>query len=396
MDHVALHLRRLAQQNVHRHVDRLVTEFRVDQFELTLFGGHAHGGEQTAFAFAHGFEQWQAFRRDGENIAFLRLVAPDFLRRHARFFQRDLAQVENRAALGVVGDFRERVRQAARAHVVDRDDRIVCAHLPAGVDDFLGAAFHFRIAALDGIEVQVGRVAAGGHRRGGAAAHADTHARATKLHQQAADGDVVLVRVLRRDIADAARDHDRLVVAEHGIAVDADVLFIRAEVAAQYRTAEFIRERGAAQRAVDHDLQWRSDAFRFAVLVSLGARCQRRRHGSGRFPAAHGIRQRQVRDGETGQASFWLGAAARCAFVADLAARARGGAWEWGDGRRVVMRFHLHQGVRQFGRCRVFVAVTARVEAGNRRAFHDGRVVAVGDDSALRLQFVRVLDHAEQ
>ena len=217
VDHVALHLRRLAQQDVHRHVDRLVAQFRVDQFQLTLFGGHAHGGEQAAFAFAHGFEQWQAFRRDGQNIAFLRLIAPDFLRRHARFFQRYLAQVENRAALGVVGDFRERVRQAARTHVVDGDDRIVRAHLPAGVDDFLGAAFHFRIAALDGIEVQVGRVAAGGHRRGGAAAHADAHARAAQLHQQAADGDVVLVRVLRRDIADAASDHDRLVVAEHGV-----------------------------------------------------------------------------------------------------------------------------------------------------------------------------------
>ena len=56
VDHVALHLRRLAQQNVHRHVDRFVAQFRVDQFELAFFGGHAHGGEQAAFAFAHGFK----------------------------------------------------------------------------------------------------------------------------------------------------------------------------------------------------------------------------------------------------------------------------------------------------------------------------------------------------
>jgi hypothetical protein len=89
--------------------------------------------------------------------------------------------------------------------------------LPAAVDDFLRAAFHFRVAALDRVEVQVGGVGAGGHRRGGRAAHADAHAGTAQLHQQAADRDVVLVRVLAGDVADAAGDHDRLVVAEHGV-----------------------------------------------------------------------------------------------------------------------------------------------------------------------------------
>jgi hypothetical protein len=100
---------------------------------------------------------------------------------------------------------------------------LALAQLPAGVDDFLGPAFHLRIAALDRVEVQVGRVGAGRHRRCGRAGHADAHAGTAQLDQQAADRDVVLVGVLARDVADAAGDHDRLVVAVHGVRADAAV-----------------------------------------------------------------------------------------------------------------------------------------------------------------------------
>jgi hypothetical protein len=62
---------------------------------------------------------------DGEDVAFLAFVAPDFLGRETGFLQRHLAQIEARTAAGTVDEFREGVRDAARADVVDREDRIL-------------------------------------------------------------------------------------------------------------------------------------------------------------------------------------------------------------------------------------------------------------------------------
>jgi hypothetical protein len=130
----------------------------------------------------------------------------------------------------------------------------------------------------------------------------------------------------------------------------ADVLFVGAEVAAQYRTAEFIAERGAAERAFDHDLQRRGDAVRLAVGRLRAASADRRGDVGAFSQALHGVRQHQVRHREAGQAGLRLGAAAGRALVADLAAGAGGGARERRNRGRVVVRLDLHQRVRQLGR----------------------------------------------
>ncbi|MNS93355.1 hypothetical protein D3C72_1275220 [compost metagenome] len=155
---VAMHARRLAQQHVHRHVDGVVLLERgvdagVDQLQLLFLGGDANHGERRTLALAHGLELREAVRRDCQHIALLRLVAPDLRRRQAGLFQVHLAQVEARATVGAVHQFREGVGDAARADVVDRQDRVGVAELPAGVDHFLRAALHLGVAALDRIEV---------------------------------------------------------------------------------------------------------------------------------------------------------------------------------------------------------------------------------------------------
>ena len=191
------------------------------------------------------------------------------------------------------------------------------------------------------------RVAAGRHRRGGAAAHADAHARPAQLHQQAADRQRFLFGMRGRDVADAAGDHDGLVIAVHGAA---DILLVAAEIAAEVGPAEFIVEGGAAERAFDHDLQRRHDAVRLAIDAALRMRRPRRWRLGGVarvFPWLHRVGQHQVGDGEAGQAGLGLGAAAGRAFVADLAAGAGGRAGERRDRGRVVMGFHLHQDMGQ-------------------------------------------------
>src|SRR5690606_12558005 len=124
---------------------------------------------------------------------------------------------------------------------------------------------------------------------------------------------------------------DRLVITTHLVAARrVDRLLEGTEVTGQRRAAEFVVERGAAQRAFDHDVQRRDDAFRLAI---------------GLFPRLLEAGDVQVGDGETGQAGLWLGATAGGALVANLAAGAGGSTREWRDRSRVVVGFHLHQDV---------------------------------------------------
>src|SRR4029077_14438539 len=119
-------------------------------------------------------------------IALLALVAPDFLGREAALLDRDPAQVEARAAARAVDQLRERVRDAAGADVVDRQDRVRIAERGAVVDDLLRTALDLGVAALDRIEVELGAVGPGTHRARRAAAHADPHSRAAELDHERA------------------------------------------------------------------------------------------------------------------------------------------------------------------------------------------------------------------
>src|SRR5690606_33034959 len=162
---------------------------------------------------------------------------------------------------------------------------------------------------------------AGGHRRRRTAAETDEHRRAAEHDHLRARLHAVLLDVLRADVAHAAGDHDRLVVAADlavGIA-----LLEAAEVAVDVRPAELVVERRRADRSLDHDVQRRDDALGLAVVL---------------FPGLLEAGDAQVGDGEAAQARLRPGAAAGRALVADLAAGTGGRAGERRDRRRVVVR----------------------------------------------------------
>ena len=161
---------RFAEQDVQRQIDRIVGEQIVAYFQMAVVGRRADYGKRAAFAFADGAEGLQIFFQDGQHITFLRFVAPNLQWAEAVFFQRHFAQLEYRAASGIVDEFGEGVGQAARADVVDGDNRVLIAELPAAVDDFLRATFDFGVAALYGVEVQRRIVRAGIHGRSRATA----------------------------------------------------------------------------------------------------------------------------------------------------------------------------------------------------------------------------------
>ena len=248
------------------------------------------------------------------------------------------------------------------------------------VDHLLRAALDLGVAALHRVEVERGGVAAGGHAARRAAAHADAHARAAELDQQRAGGEFFLVRLRVAHGAEAARDHDRLVIA----ALHAGhLLLVDAKVAAEIGPAELVVERGAAERALGHDLQRAGDVLGLAGAVLLPRLLQ-----TGQVQVAHA---------EAGEAGLRARAAAHRAFVADLAAGAGARAGERRDRGRVVVRLHLHQHVRGFGARLVHrrVGEAARRPALDGAAAHHRGVVAVGRDRALRAHLLGVADHLE-
>jgi hypothetical protein len=375
---VTRHARRLAEQRFHFHIDRIDAEMGIGHRQVAIAGRFADHGKRAALALAHGLEFGDTVGRNGQHVTFLRFVGPDFGRRHARLFGRHLAQIEHRTDATRVGQFRQGVGNATGTDVMHRQDRIVLAHLPAAVDDFLRTALDFRVAALHRGEIKVFGIGTGRHRRSGTATEADQHAGTAELDELGADREgFILERLLGLDAAQTAGDHDRLVVATHRTG---DILLIGAEIAGQIRAAEFVVECCRANRAFEHDVERRGDARRTAV---------------GMFPRLRGIGQIEVGDRETAEAGLRLGTLAGSAFVADFAAGTGRGAGERRNRRRVIVRLDLGQDVGQLFLVGI-AAVGIRVEALDGGAFDDRGVVGVGHDRALRRGSMRFADHAEQ
>ena len=312
-----MHARRLAQQHVHRHVDRRRLAL-AGHHQIAVVADRANHGERAALPLAQPLEGPERRRRDRQRITLLRLVAPDLQRAHAAFLDRDAVEREARTAAARVGDLRHRVGQAARADVVDAQYRIVRAERPAAIDDFLRAPLDLGVAALDRIEIELLGVGPCAHAGRRTAAQADAHAGAAELDQQRAGRQVELGGLVIADAADATGDHDRLVVA---VAPACHIGLERAEIAEQVRAAELVVEGRRAQRAVDHDRQRTGDPRRIAIVRVAGRRL---RDVGIALPRPLGLRQPQMRDGKTAKAGLGLRPPAGRALIADLAAGAGG------------------------------------------------------------------------
>ena len=195
----------------------------------------------------------------------------------------------------------------------------------------------------------------------------------------------------------SAREHDGLVVA----AVDAGGLaLVRAEEARELWTPELVAERRAANRSLRHDRERRGETLReFGVLA---------------FPRLREAGDVQVAHHEAADARVGARAAAGRRLVADFAAHARRRARIGRDSRGMVVGFDLHQLVELHLAELVDVVrglwlvvrgswltnhetrITNHVKHLRREALHHGRVVLVGDERALSVLLVGVLDHPEE
>ena len=352
---------------------------------MAVVGGCAHHGKRAALARANAAEGFQIFFENGQHIALLRFVAPNLHRAQTVLFQRHIAQFKHRAAPGIVYQFGKGVGEAARAHVVDRHNRVGRAQLPAAVDHFLRAPLDFGVAALHRVEIQIGLVGAGVHARSRAAAQADEHAGAAELDEQCAFGDFVFMRLLRLNATQAAGEHNRLVVAAHLALI---LFFKGAEIAQKVGAAEFVVERGAANRPFEHDVERAADVAGFAVGGFDGRILLPRLLCAGNVEVGHA---------KAGEAGFGARAFAGGAFIADFTARAGGRAGKGRDGGGVIVGFHFHDDVGVFFVKAVGLVFSgAGIKALDFCAFNHGRVVFISHHRALGVGFVGVAYHAEQ
>ncbi len=227
----------------------------------------------------------------------------------------------------------------------------------------------------------MGGVAAGGQTRRRAAAQADAHARAAKLHQQRACGKCLFVRHAGIDGAQATGEHDGLVITPD-LAVHR--LFEHAEVPGKIGTAELVVERRAAQRPVEHDLQ------RAGGVTGL-AECF-----CGRLPRFASARQPQIGDRKPGEPRLGARATAGGALVANLSTGSGGRTGKRRNGGGVIVRFHLHQHMLEPFLCAVAVRGGIGLPGLHRAAFHHRGIVGIGHHRALRRHRVGVADHLEQ
>ena len=210
---LARHARRFAEEDVEGQVDRGVLEMGILEDELLFFGGFADDGEGAAFALAEFLEDVEAGGGHGHDVAFLGFVAPDLERGHAGLVVGDGAELEAAAAATVVDEFGKGVGDAAGADVVDEGDGVLVAEGPAAVDDFLAAAFHLGVVALDAGEIEILVAGAARHGAGRAATETDQHGRSAEDDQLVARIDRTLLDVVGLDVAQTAGEHDGFVVA---------------------------------------------------------------------------------------------------------------------------------------------------------------------------------------
>ena len=161
-----------------------------------------------------------------------------------------------------------------------------------------------------------------------------------------------------------------------------DLALISPEKAAELRTAEFVAERRAANRPVDHDLERRRKARREGRELAL--------------PGLGEAGDAEVGNHEAANARDSARALARRRLVADFAANAGCGAGERRDRRRVVVGLDLHQLVESVLLETVLVRLWIDREDIGPEASYDGGVVLVRAQGVLRTLLVRVLDHLEK
>ena len=258
------HLRCFAKQHFKRQVNRPVLKLRVIHGKVAIISGFTQNGKEAAFTLAKSGKPVTAFRCDCQHITLLRLVAPDLHRAHTRLHVVYGTQIQPAATTGIMDQFRHSVGESTRSNVMNKENRVLITHLPTAIQHLLASALHLRITSLNRIKIERFSIGAGIHARCRTATQADQHGRSAQLNNQRARWNFTFMDMAGINIAHAASQHDRLMIAAK---ITLNLLLIGTEIAADIGTAKLVIECRRTNRTIDHDIQSRCNAFRFAELL---------------------------------------------------------------------------------------------------------------------------------
>ncbi len=332
--HIATHARGLAQQCLYGHVHRITAQQWITHDQHAVLSGDADGGIGAALPLGDELECGKRAGPQRQHVAFLRLVAPDLKRRHARLGAGHGTQVDFRAARAVRDRLRHRIGETPGAHVMNKLDRIFGTEGPASVDDFLRPTLHFRVASLHRGKIQILMAGTAPHGRGRTAAQADEHRRAAQHHERCAYGYHTFLDVLAPHVPQSAGNHDRLVIAARPTwRIIRLMLFERPEISADAGAPELVIERGSTDRSIEHDLK---------------CRCDPRRRANGVLPGLHVPGNPQVRDRVAHQPGLRLSTQTGRALVPNLPSGTGGSSWKRRNSGWMVVGLHLDQNIDLF------------------------------------------------
>ena len=319
------------------------------------------------------------FRRDGQHIALLRLIAPDAERRHAGFGVGDVAKLQRRAAAAGMDQFGQGVGQAARAHVMDAQDRIIRAQRRAAIDHLLATALQLGVIALHRGKIQRRALAAGRERRRRAAAETNQHGRPAQRDQSGAGGDRPFFDMRRANHAVAPSQHNGFMIARDQAVMQR--LLIAAEIAAERRAAKLVVVARRAERGFEHNLKRRGDMFRLAVVF---------------FPGLDKARDLQVGNRKAGQPGLGPRAPPRGRLIAYFPASAGRGPGPGGNGGRVVMGLDLGEDMDLLSAVNIPAAVWFDQKARAAIAPQHGGVIMVSGQHMARMGRVGLPDQLKR
>ena len=128
---------------------------RITQEQMLFISRFTDNGIGATFTLTDGFELIHMSRIDGQHVAFLSFIAPNFHRRHARLVIRHGTQLETPATTGIMHQFRQCIGEPAGTDIVNKQNRVLNTSGPAAVDHLLTATLHLRVGALNRGKIEI-------------------------------------------------------------------------------------------------------------------------------------------------------------------------------------------------------------------------------------------------
>ena len=330
---------------------------------------------------------------DEQSHALLTLVGDDLLGREGLVADGQLRHVYLAATL--LDKLGETVQMSGSTMVVDAHDGILVG-FHQGAHQVVGTLLHLGIGALDGVQLYSAGIATGVDRRDGTASQADAIVVATDNDHLVALLRLLLQAVALLAVADAASQHDHLVVGVGSSIVALPALFLMLEGehrTADERLAELIAEVAGTVRSLDQYLLRRliqplPDGQQLLPTI-LAPRT------SHLVPRLFAPRIARHIDGRAGN-----GPRTRSAThtVANLTARTGSGTVEgfYGSGEVVRLGFQRDDAVDFLHAEPVGPCLVVWGELLHARSFGEGYIIFIGRENLVGMLCRRLLDHLEQ